>query len=141
MHDSEVIAEEAIEGFEVGCAILEDASGGLLAGRVDEVELAGGFFDYTEKYTLETAKIHMPARISPEDEARILAAAKTVYRALGCSGFARVDLFFTPAGRIVFNEVNTIPGFTAHSRYPSMMRGAGLSFETVLERLLEAAAG
>lgn len=141
VHDSEVIAEEAIEGFEVGCAILEDASGGLLAGRVDEVELAGGFFDYTEKYTLETAKIHMPARISPEDEARILAAAKTVYRALGCFGFARVDLFFTPAGRIVFNEVNTIPGFTAHSRYPSMMRGAGLSFETVLERLLEAAAG
>lgn len=57
VHDSEVIAEEAIEGFEVGCAILEDASGGLLAGRVDEVELAGGFFDYTEKYTLETAKI------------------------------------------------------------------------------------
>lgn len=141
VHDSEVIAEEAIEGFEVGCAILEDASGRLLAGRVDEVELAGGFFDYTEKYTLETAKIHMPARISPEDEARILAAAKTVYRALGCSGFARVDLFFTPAGRIVFNEVNTIPGFTAHSRYPSMMRGAGMSFETVLERLLEAAAG
>ncbi len=60
----------------------------------------------------------------------------TIYKALGCSGFARVDMFLTPAGEIVFNEVNTIPGFTSHSRFPNMMKGAGLSFSQMLDRLL-----
>ena len=59
-----------------------------------------------------------------------------IYRALGCSGFARVDMFYTPSGEIVFNEVNTIPGFTSHSRYPNMMKGIGMSFPEMLDRLL-----
>ena len=78
----------------------------------------------------------MPARIPAEDEKRVQEAAVTIYRALGCSGFARVDMFYTPDGRIVFNEVNTIPGFTSHSRYPNMMKGIGLSFAQVLDKLL-----
>ena len=78
----------------------------------------------------------MPARIDAETEQRIQETAKTIYRALGCSGFARVDMFLTPAGEIVFNEVNTIPGFTAHSRYPNMMKGIGLLFPQMLEKLL-----
>ncbi len=133
-HDTEVIAEEAVEGFETGCAVLgRDV---LTVGRVDEIELSDGFFDYTEKYTLQTSKIHMPARIDAETEKRIQEAAVTVYKALGCSGFARVDLFYTPSGEIVFNEVNTIPGFTTHSRYPNMMKGIGLSFSEMLEKLI-----
>ena len=60
-----------------------------------------------------------------------------IYRALGCRVFARVDLFLTPQGRIVFNEVNTIPGFTAHSRYPNMMKAAGLDFSALVTRLIE----
>jgi D-alanine---D-serine ligase len=133
-HDSEVIVEETIGGFEVGCAVLGIDE--LTVGRVDEIELSSGFFDYTEKYTLKSSKIHMPARISPEDEKRIQDAAVTIYRALGCSGFARVDMFFTPEGEIVFNEVNTIPGFTSHSRYPTMMKGIGLSFADTVEKLI-----
>lgn len=132
--DSEIIIEENIDGFEVGCAILGTDT--LTLGRVDEIELSHGFFDYTEKYTQETAKIHMPARIDAATEQRIQHAAAAVYRALGCSGFARVDLFLTPAGEIVFNEVNTIPGFTAVSRYPNMLRGVGLSYSDIVERLL-----
>lgn len=62
--------------------------------------------------------------------------AVAIYRALGCSGFARVDMFYTPSGEIVFNEVNTIPGFTAHSRYPNMMKGIGLSFAQMLDKLI-----
>ena len=54
---------------------------------------------------------------------------------------ARVDLFLTPDGRLIFNEINTIPGFTAHSRYPAMMAAAGLSFSQVLDRLIETAVG
>ena len=134
-HDREVIIEEAIDGFEVGCAVM--GKNELTVGEVDEIELTHGFFDYTEKYTLKTSRIYVPARIRPETAARIKEAAKVIYHALGCSGFARVDMFLTPEERIVFNEVNTIPGFTSHSRFPSMMKAEGLSFAEVVDRLLK----
>lgn len=133
-HDSEVIVEENIEGFEVGCAVLGIDE--LITGRVDEIEISGGFFDFEEKYTLKTSNIYMPARIDAKDEKRIQETAKIIYKALGCAGFARVDMFFTPSGEIVFNEVNTIPGFTSHSRYPNMMKGIGLSFAQMLDKLI-----
>jgi len=132
--DNQVIAEENIDGFEVGCAVLGSRS--LTLGRVDEIELSHGFFDYTEKYTQETARIYMPARIDDQTEGRIQKAAEKIYRILGCSGFARVDMFLTPEGEIVFNEVNTIPGFTAVSRYPNMLKGIGLDYSAVIESLL-----
>ena len=133
-HDSTVILEEMIDGFEVGCAILGTKD--LIIGEVDEIELSDGFFDYTEKYTLKTSSIHVPARITTEQADKIKKTALAVYRLLGCSYFARVDLFLTPKGEIYFNEVNTIPGFTAHSRYPNMLKAAGLPFEEVVNRLL-----
>ena len=138
-HDGKVVIEEAVPGFEVGCAVLGNDV--LTVGLVDEIELSGGFFNYTEKYNLLTSSIHVPARISPEKAAEIQETAKTLYRALECTGFARVDLFLTPEGRIVFNEINTIPGFTAHSRYPNMMKGIGLDFSTLLDRLIGLAVG
>ena len=134
-HDSQVIAEEAVDGFEVGCAVLGRDE--LTVGRVDEIELSDGFFDYVEKYTLKNSKIHMPARIDSQTEKRIQNTALIIYRALGCSGFARVDMFLTPAGEILFNEVNTIPGLTSHSRYPSMMKGIGISFDELIDKLIE----
>ena len=133
-HDTEVIVEETINGFEVGCAVL--GINELIVGRVDEIELSSGFFDYTEKYTLKSSNIYMPARVDMETEKRIQKAAVIIYKALGCSGFARVDMFYTPSGEIVFNEVNTIPGFTSHSRYPNMMKGIGLSFAQMLDKLI-----
>lgn len=134
-HDSAVLLEETIPGFEVGCAVMGNKE--LTVGLVDEIELSDGFFNYEEKYTLKTSSIHCPARIPPQKAAEIQMAARTIYRALGCRVFARVDLFLTPEGEIVFNEVNTIPGFTAHSRYPSMMQGIGLSFGELVTRLIE----
>lgn len=134
-HDSAVILEETIPGFEMGCAVMGNEE--LTVGLLDEIALSEGFFNYEEKYTLKTSAIHCPARIPPEKAAEIQAAAKTIYRALDCRVFARVDLFLTPDGEIVFNEVNTIPGFTAHSRYPSMMQGIGISFGELVTRLIE----
>lgn len=134
-HDSTMLLEETIPGFEVGCAVMGNEE--LTVGLVDEIELSEGFFDYEEKYTLKTSSIHCPARISPQKAAEIQMAAKTIYRVLGCRVFARVDLFLTPKGEIVFNEVNTIPGFTAHSRYPSMMQGIGISFKDLITHLIE----
>lgn len=133
-HDDTVIIEENVEGFEVGCAIMGIDE--LTVGRVDEIELSQGFFDFTEKYTLKTSKIHMPARINASTEKRIQETAKLIYRTLGCSGFARVDMFLRPDSEIVFNEVNTIPGFTSHSRYPNMMKGIGLPFTEMLDKLI-----
>lgn len=134
LHDSEVLIEENIDGFEVGCAIM--GKDDILIGEVDEIQLTDGFFDYTEKYTLKSAVIHMPARITGEAKEKIRKAAALIYKTLGCKGFARVDMFLTTDGSIVFNEVNTIPGFTSHSRYPGMMKGIGLSYEEILDRLI-----
>ena len=136
-YDDHIILEEAISGFEVGCAVLGNDT--LTVGELDEIELADGFFDFTEKYTLKTSAIHVPARISPAKTAEMKEAAQRIYKALGCQGFARVDMFLDKAGRVVFNEVNTIPGFTAHSRYPSMMKAVGMSFEQVISNVIELA--
>ncbi len=133
-HDRKVVIEESIDGFEVGCAVL--GSDVLTIGEVDEIELSHGFFDYAEKYTLKTSKIHMPARIDVETAARIKQTAVVIYRALECSGYARVDMFLTPENEIIFNEVNTIPGFTTHSRYPNMLKGIGMSFEKIVDTLI-----
>lgn len=138
-YDTQCIMEEAIQGFEVGCAVMGISSNhpqGLVIGEVDEIELSDGFFDYTEKYTLKTSNIYVPARISEEKAEEIKKTAAILYGTLGCEYFARVDMFLTPEGEIYFNEVNTIPGFTSHSRYPNMMKAAGISFEELLEMLL-----
>lgn len=134
-YDNRVILEEAIDGFEVGCAVCGNDR--LIVGEVDEIELTQtGFFDYTEKYTLKTSAIYVPARISADKAQEIKEAARRIYRALDCTGFARVDLFLTPEGEVVFNEVNTIPGFTEHSRYPGMMKAAGYSFAEMLDLII-----
>ena len=129
-----MIIEEEIRGVETGCAIIGTDT--LFTGRVDEIELSHGFFDFEEKYTLKTSTIHMPARISEQEEKKIQETAKKIYTVLGCSGFARVDMFYTEDKKIYFNEVNTIPGFTSHSRYPNMMKGNGLSFEEMLDKII-----
>ncbi|MGE4353835.1 MAG: D-alanine--D-serine ligase VanG [Oscillospiraceae bacterium] len=138
-YDDEVIMEENITGFEVGCAVMGNDE--LTVGEADEIELSDGFFDFTEKYTLKTSTIHVPARIPKEKAEEIKKTAKTIYQALGCRGFARVDMFLSADGKVIFNEVNTIPGFTAHSRYPNMMKAAGISFEQVISRVIELAVG
>lgn len=138
-YDRKIILEEAVPGFEVGCAVMGNEE--LTVGEVDEIELTDGFFDYTEKYTLKTSAIHTPARIPAATAQRVKDTAQTIYRALGCKGFARVDMFLTPDGQIVFNEVNTIPGFTEHSRFPRMMEAAGMSFTEVVSTAIGLAVG
>ena len=134
-YDSTVIVEECISGFEVGCAVLEND--GFVVGEVDEIELENGFFDFTEKYTLKTSSIHVPARISAEKAGEIKETAKLIFKTLDCRGFARVDMFLDDTGRIVFNEVNTIPGFTSHSRFPSMMKAVNISLERVISMTID----
>ena len=133
-YDNSVLLEEAVPGFEAGCAVIGNSE--LVTGRADEIELSGGYFEFEEKYTLKTSKIPMPARVDAATEQRLRETACRIYRALGCRGFARVDMFLTPDKRIVFNEVNTIPGFTSHSRFPKMMSGVGYDFPALVDALI-----
>lgn len=132
--DDRIVVEEAVAGVEVGCAVVGNHD--LQTGAIDEIQLAGDTFDFTEKYTLMTAKIHVPARISAAKTREIQVIAKQIFHLLGCKNFARVDLFLTPTGVIYFNEVNTIPGFTSHSRFPMMMQAAGMDFAALLKTLI-----
>lgn len=134
-HDSRVVVEERVPGFEVGCAIVGRQDDPFV-GRVDEVQVPSGFLDYAEKYERATAQIHMPARIDAATELRVQQEALKVWRALDCDGLARVDLFLTPDGELVFNEVNTLPGLTAVSRFPQMMKGAGLELPQLMEKIV-----
>lgn len=138
-HDGKgkVILEATIEGFEIGCAVLGNKD--VFVGSVDEIETSQEFFDYEGKYEMLDAAIHCPARISQTlfNQARDMAVQ--AYKAMNCTGMTRVDMFVTPQNTIVFNELNTIPGFTATSRYPSMMKAVGLSFPDLIDRLIKLA--
>jgi len=139
LHDDKLVIERHVNGIELGCAVLGDDA--PFIGEIDEIELAGEFFDFEQKYTLSSSTIHLPSRIDEKTADRAKDMALAVYRALGCRGFARVDLFLTEDGRLMFNEVNTIPGFTALSRYPNMMRHVGIEFPELLDRLIASALG
>lgn len=137
-HDEKIVIEEGIKGFEVGCAVLGNQE--LIIGKVDEIELKQDFFDFHEKYSDQSASlIHMPARVESKIAEKIKDSAIQIYKVLGCKGLARIDFFLTPDENIVFNEVNTIPGFTSHSRFPNMLKGVGMSFEEIIENLIELA--
>jgi D-alanine---(R)-lactate ligase len=138
-YDSKVLIEKAVVGSEVGCAILGERFG-LVAGEVDHIALSHGFFRIHQEDEPETgsenATAIVPADISPHERALVQETAKAIYRALGCKGLARVDMFLTGDGTVVLNEVNTLPGMTSYSRYPRMMAAAGLPLAEVIDRLV-----
>lgn len=138
-YDDKVVIEEAVVGSEIGCAIHgEDPN--LFAGEVDQIALSDGFFRIHQERAPEqgsdNATVIVPADIPEQTRTLVQETAKAIYRALGCSGLARVDMFLTEDGRVVLNEVNTLPGMTSYSRYPRMMAAAGLSFAEVIDRIV-----
>ena len=138
-YDSKVLIEEAIVGGEVGCAILGERFG-LVAGEVDRVSLSHGFFRIHQEAEPESgsenATFIVPADISAELRTTVQETAKAIYRAMGCKGLARVDMFLAGDGEVILNEVNTLPGMTSYSRYPRMMAAAGLPLAEVIDRLV-----
>ena len=138
-YDSKVLIEEAVVGSEVGCAILGNGPD-LFAGEVDRIALSHGFFKIHQEDEPESGSENstfiVPADISAESRPLVQETAKTVYRALGCRGLARVDMFLKEDGTVVLNEVNTLPGMTSYSRYPRMMAAAGLPLAEVIDRMV-----
>lgn len=136
-YDDKVIIEKMIQGFEIGCAVVGNEE--LIIGEVDEIDTKNDFFDYVEKYSQHNSKIHCPARISDELKKEAKQIAEGTYRALGCKGLSRVDMFVTPENKIYLNEINTIPGLTDLSRYPSMLKKIGIEYKDLIVKLVELA--
>jgi D-alanine--(R)-lactate ligase len=138
-YDSKVLIEEAVVGSEVGCAILGNDLD-LMAGEVDRIALSHGFFRIHQESEPESGSENstpiVPADISAESRSLVQETAKAVYRALGCRGLSRVDMFLKEDGTVVLNEVNTLPGMTSYSRYPRMMAAAGLPLAEVIDRMV-----
>jgi D-alanine--(R)-lactate ligase len=141
-YDSKLLIEEAVSGSEVGCA-LSGSGADPSVGEVDRIELSHGFFRIHQESDPESgsdnATFIVPADISAESRSRVQETAKAIYRALGCTGLARVDMFLEEDGTVVLNEVNTMPGMTSYSRYPRMMEAAGFSPPEVIEWLVASA--
>jgi len=134
-YDDVVMIEQGVIGKEVGCSVMGNNE--LITGRVNEIKVSVGIFDYNEKYTLANSEIIVPARIDEDTEKCIQEVGKKVFKILGCKGYARMDLFLTDEGDIVFNEANTIPGFTTVSQFPGMMKAAGMDYKDVVDKLIE----
>lgn len=131
---SAVLLQKNIAGVEIGCGILGNDS--LTVGACDAISLVDGFFDFEEKYQLISAKITVPAPLPETIETKVKEQAQLLYRSLGLKGLARIDFFVTDQGELYLNEINTMPGFTNHSRYPAMMAAIGLSYQELLQKLL-----
>ncbi|TCO62822.1 D-alanine--(R)-lactate ligase [Actinocrispum wychmicini] len=141
-YDSKVLIEEAVVGSEVGCAILGNDLD-LIAGEVDQIALSHGFFRIHQESAPESGSenstITVPANISAETRSLVQETAKAIYRALGCRGLARVDMFLKEDGTVMLNEVNTLPGLTSYSRYPRMMAAAGMPLAEVIDQVVSLA--
>ncbi len=136
--DEKVLVEEFISGYEVECAVLGNET--PMASICGEIDAGAEFYDYDAKYITDSAKLYIPARISDEAAEAVREAAVRVYQALGCRGLSRVDFFVTYEGEeVVFNEINTLPGFTSISMYPKLFEASGIPLDELIDKLLELA--
>ncbi|MEU6711820.1 D-alanine--D-alanine ligase family protein [Nonomuraea sp. NPDC046802] len=141
-HDPKVIVEAAIVGRELECAVLESLGDEPAAASMPgEVKVEGGqeFFDFEAKYYPDQMSLTVPADIPAETAEELRAMAVRAFEALDCEGLARVDFFYTSDGKLVFNEINTMPGFTSLSVAPQLWAASGLTYPELVDRLIQLA--
>ncbi|MEO3870535.1 D-alanine--D-alanine ligase family protein [Nonomuraea sp. B12E4] len=141
-HDPKVIVEAAIVGREIECAVLESPGDEPTAASLPgEVKVEGGqeFFDFEAKYYPDQMSLTVPADLPPETAEELRAMAVRAFDALECEGLARVDFFYTPGGELIFNEINTMPGFTSLSVAPQLWAASGLPYPALVDRLIQLA--
>ena len=137
-HDRRVIVEKAVIGRELECAVLGNEN--AEATGVGEILAAAAFYDYEAKYHNPQSQTIIPAALPEGKEKEIQDAAKAIYKALDCAGLARVDFFLeAETNRVVFNEINTMPGFTSVSMYPKLWNAAGLTTSALVDKLIDLA--
>lgn len=137
VHDKKIVVEEAITGKEIECAVL--GNNDVQVSVCGEIEPSNEFYDYDAKYSSGTSKLFIPARIDESVAEEVRDIAVEAYKALGCSGMARVDFFVEDDGTILLNELNTIPGFTGISMYPKLFAASGIEYGDLIDRLIQLA--
>ncbi len=136
--DEKILVEEFIHGREVEVAVMGNNS--PVASVCGEIDSGAEFYDYDAKYITDTSVAYIPARISEDVAEQVREAAVKVYSAIGCVGLSRVDFFVTFEGnRVVFNEINTLPGFTSISMYPKLFAASGIAYGQLIDELLKLA--
>jgi len=138
VYDEKILVEEFIDGHEVEVAVMGNSS--PVASEVGEIDSGAEFYDYDAKYVSDTSVAYIPARIPAEIAEELREKAVRVYSAIGCRGMSRVDFFVTYGdNRVVFNEINTIPGFTSISMYPKLFVASGIPYNELIDQLLQLA--
>ena len=134
-YDDKILVEEFIHGREVEVAVM--GNGNPVASICGEIDSGAEFYDYEAKYVTDTSVAYVPARIPEDVQEQVREAAVKVYKAIGCKGLSRVDFFVTYEGnRVVFNEINTLPGFTSISMYPKLFAASGIPYPELIDALL-----
>ncbi|HBC72211.1 D-alanine--D-alanine ligase A [Candidatus Amesbacteria bacterium RIFOXYB1_FULL_47_13] len=138
-YDTKVIVEEAVEGREIEISVLgNEEPTASLPGEV--IPRGHEFYDYEAKYIDENgAELVIPARLSAEQIKICQELAVKTFKVLECSCMARVDMFLTPEGKFVVNEINTLPGFTNISMYPKLWEATGIKYADLLDKLIRLA--
>lgn len=137
-YDSKILVEEFIHGREVEVAVMGNES--PVASICGEIDSGAEFYDYEAKYITDTSVAYIPARIDEDVAEQVRDAAVRIYSAIGCQGLSRVDFFVTYEGdNVVFNEINTLPGFTSISMYPKLFAASGIPAQQLVEELLNLA--
>ena len=133
--DEKILVEEYIHGREIEVAVMGNEE--PVASICGEIDSGADFYDYDAKYVTDTSTAYIPARIPAEVQEQIRKEAVKVYKAIGCRGLSRVDFFATYGeNRVVFNEINTLPGFTSISMYPKLFAASGVSYSQLIDNLL-----
>lgn len=136
--DRKIIVERGIKGREFECSVLGNDD--PTAAVPCEVIPSRDFYDYEDKYVLNTAQTVVPANLSQEQTKEVQRLAVECYKAVDCEGMARVDFLLEDSSRKFFiNEINTIPGFTSISMYPRMWEASGLAYSKLIDRLIDLA--
>ena len=137
-YDDKVLVEEFIHGREIEVAVMGNEN--PVASICGEIDSGADFYDYDAKYVTDTSTAYIPARIDEDVAETVREAAIKVYQAIGCQGLSRVDFFVTFEGnRVVFNEINTLPGFTSISMYPKLFAASGIPYSALIDELLKLA--
>ena len=137
-YDKKILVEEFVNGKEIEVAVMGNDN--PMASICGEIDSGAEFYDYDAKYLTETSKAYIPARIPAEVEEVVRETAVKVYNAVGCQGLSRVDFFVThDENRVVFNEINTLPGFTSISMYPKLFEASGIPYSQLIDELLRLA--
>lgn len=135
-HDRKILVEETIVGHEVECAVMGGGQKPVLASGVGEILSADEFYDFDAKYYNEESRTVLNPELPSDSAQRVRQAAMQIFNAVDGYGLARVDFFVTDDGEVIFNEINTMPGFTAISMYPMLWEAAGLSKRLLSDKLL-----